>query len=100
MAIQITVKGPKGSGKELVAQLLAVQLAQSGFVVRLRNGKAQWSDKPQLVRRVKEVAKNDERIRVVTEETSPDWSIGDEIGAERAERQSKTKTKAKKRKRS
>lgn len=86
MAIQITVKGPKGSGKELVAQFLAVQLMQQGFVVRLRNGKAQWVDKPQMVRQIQEIAGTDERIRITTEEASPDWSFGDEIGKERAAR--------------
>ena len=89
MAIQITVKGPKGSGKELVAQFLAVQLMQQGYVVRLRNGKAKWVDKPQLVRQIKEIAGTDERIRLTTEEASPDWSLGDEIGKERTARRSK-----------
>ena len=80
MAIQITIKGPQGCGKELLAQLLAIQLGGQGFKIRLA-GQLKMNDltRPQLVKRVQEVAAGDDRLRIGLEGASPDWSFGDEI---------------------
>ena len=84
MAIQITVKG---LGAEPVAKFIAYRLGAVGspnMVVDIPQDGV--SALPAITRQISKVFEADARVRIAVVSTPPDWTLADEIRADRRAR--------------